>query len=78
MKGTSYQLRYRVLNKLGWSDFSSTTSFVAADTPSQTKPVKILSISSSAIELGFDLFVVDNGGLPLTGYILQVKSDLAT
>jgi hypothetical protein len=71
-------VRYRVLNQLGWSDFSDTASFIAADKPSKTVPAEILSISASKIELAFDLFLVDNGGLPLIDYILEVKSDLQT
>ena len=75
-KGQKYLVRYRVLNKIGWSDFSDPTSFIAADVPSKTTPAKIKSISASKIELEFDLYLVDNGGLPLKNYLLEVKSDL--
>jgi hypothetical protein len=75
-KGQKYLIRYRVLNQLGWSDFSDPTSFIAADVPSKTTPAKILSVNANEIELEFDLYLVDNGGLPLTNYILEVKNDL--
>lgn len=75
IKGVKYLVRYRVLNQLGWSDFSDPTQFIAADVPSKTTPAKIVSISAAKIELEFDLYLVDNGGLPLTNYILEVKSD---
>lgn len=71
-------VRYRVLNQLGWSDYSDATTFIAADVPSKTTPVKISGISSTQILLDFDLYLVDNGGLPLNDYILEAKSDIET
>jgi hypothetical protein len=46
-KGLTYNLKYRVLNAIGWSDFSSLVSFIAADMPSKPNPVHLVFVSST-------------------------------
>lgn len=46
-KGLTYNLKYRVLNAIGWSDFSPLATFIAADVPSKPNPVTLVYVSST-------------------------------
>ena len=70
-KGVGYELRFRVMNKYGWSAFSPTAQFTAADLPSQPAMASVVSVTSVAIELAFDLLTIDDGGLPISDYSLE-------
>lgn len=70
-KGTSYSFRYRVLNVRGWSEFSDVTIVEAADVPTQPEIPLLVAYSSTAIELEFNLGMIDNNGSPITYYELQ-------
>jgi len=70
-KGVSYSFRYRVFNVKGWSPFSEITIVEAADVPSQPDPPTIVSSSSIALTLEFNLATIDNNGSTITSYELQ-------
>ena len=71
VKGADYELRFRVMNMYGWSEFSPTAQFTAADLPSQPAVATVASVSSTSIGLEFDLLTVDDGGLPISAYTLE-------
>jgi len=72
-KSTSYSLRYRVLNSKGWSGFSEEVTFLAADVPSKPELLAYSAVSSASIDLVFNHATIDDGGAPLTGYVLQMN-----
>lgn len=74
-KGFTYELRYRVYNMYGWSDFSPITTFIAADIPSEPLAPTLVSVDSTQITIELDMLTIDNGGLPLTEYVLEITSD---
>jgi len=76
VKGTRYEVRYRVKNSVGWSRFSPSVSFIAADIPSEPNPLTLTSVSATEITVEFDLQTIDNGGLPLTGFKLEGTFDI--
>jgi hypothetical protein len=77
IKGTYYEVKYRVKNSVGWSDFSPSASFIAANVPSEPNPLTLVSVSASEISVEFDLQTIDNGGLPLTGFKLEGTNDIS-
>lgn len=77
IKGTYYELRFRVKNTVDWSDYSPTVSFIASDSPSEPKPLTLVSFSSTAIQIDFDLSTIDDGGIPLVSYGLELTDDIA-
>ena len=54
-KSVHYEVKFRVMNSRGWSDYSPLLSFIAADTPSQPLPLVMVEVTSSYITLDFDL-----------------------
>lgn len=77
VKGTYYELRFRVKNSIGWSEFSPSQSFIAADYPSEPNAPTLTQVSKSEMTLEFDLQTIDNGGLPLTGFKLEGTDDVS-
>jgi hypothetical protein len=74
-KGTAYELRYRVKNVYGWSEFSDIASFVAADAPSKPAMPTLVSVSSSQITVELDMLTIEDGGLPIESFALEIKFD---
>lgn len=70
-KGVGYELRFRVMNDYGWSAFSPTAQFTAADLPSKPAMASVVSVTSVAIDLAFDTLTIDDGGLPISEYSLE-------
>ncbi len=70
----TYAVRYRVRNKIGWSDYSDVTYILAAETPSApTKPVYVSSTSTElTLEFGTSL---SNGGSEISTYSAQIDKD---
>jgi hypothetical protein len=76
VKGIYYEVRHRVKNMIGWSEFSPVSSFKAADVPSEPQAPILLSFSSTQISLEFNQMTIDDGGLPLSGYVLELSDSL--
>jgi hypothetical protein len=76
VKGTYYELRFRVKNQVGWSDYSPVSYFTAADSPSEPNAPVLISFSSTEIALEFDPSTIDDGGLPLESYMLEITDDV--
>lgn len=76
VKQASYELRFRVKNTFGWSDFGPSTSFIASDSPSKPSQITISSFSSHSISLQFDRSTIDNGGLAILTYVLEISEYL--
>jgi len=74
VKGAYYELRFRVKNTVGWSGFSPTSSFIASEFPSEPSAPELVSFNSSAITLKFDPSKIDDGGVPLLSYVLEVNN----
>ena len=74
VKGAYYELRFRVKNTVGWSGFSPTSSFIASEVPSEPSAPELVSFSASAISLKFDPSKIDDGGVPLLSYVLEVNN----
>jgi hypothetical protein len=69
IKGLTYRLRYRVLNKVGWSAYSPILNVKVATYPLTPAKPKLVSATSSSITL--ELYdTLDNGGSEVTGYEL--------
>jgi hypothetical protein len=68
-------LQYRVQNKFGWSNFSPISEFVAADIPSEPTTLILLSVSATHIEVEFDQLTIDDGGLAITDFVLEISED---
>jgi len=43
-KGVSYDLRHRVKNQYGWSDYSDVYTFIASDVPSEPLKPTLLTV----------------------------------
>lgn len=71
-KGETYIFRYSAKNAVGTGVFSDSTTVVAADPPS--KPISPPSIvgdpSATGATLQFDHQTIDDGGSPITSYVL--------
>ena len=67
-------MRFRVKNTVGWSGFSPTSSFIASEVPSEPSAPELVSFSATAITLKFDSSKIDDGGVPLLSYVLEVKN----
>ena len=78
VKSVHYEIKFRVRNQVGWSDFSPVASFIAADTPSEPTAPELISFSSTQISLSFNLASVDNGGLPIVSYTLEITDNVLT
>ena len=67
--GSTYRLRYRVRNFVGWSDYSETLFVLCATVPDAPDSVYLIAATDSSIYLGFheSLF---NGGSEITAYEL--------
>jgi len=76
VKGQSYKFRYRVMNSIGWSDYSLETTAVAAQAPGKLRVPIYDSSSPTSIILDFDS-TVDNGGDPITSYQLEMLDEQA-
>ena len=50
-----YEVKYRVRNSIGWSDYSPVAMFTASDYPSRPEPLQLVSVSATDIVLNFDL-----------------------
>jgi len=76
-KGETYSFRYRVKNAIGWSDFSDSSSTVAADPPARplSPPVVVGDPTASSLTLQFDQETIDDGGSPITTYLLEMCED---
>lgn len=61
---------------MGWSDFGPSSSFTAADVPSEPEKPALMGFSSTSIQLEFNQLTIDDGGLPLTGYQLEISADV--
>jgi hypothetical protein len=70
LKGVYYEVRYRVYNVYGWSQYSPAASFIASDVPSTPLAPTLVNVDSQQISLDFDMLTIDDGGLPITGYQL--------
>jgi hypothetical protein len=46
-------------------------TFIAANVPTEPNPLILTSVSATQITIEFDLFTIDNGGLPLTAFKLE-------
>lgn len=77
IKGETYSFRYRVKNIVGWSQYSDTTSAVAADAPSKpmNAPTIIGDPSATSVTVLLDHETVEDGGSPISSYILEVCQD---
>ena len=72
VKGQTYRLKCRVLNAIGWSDWSTETYIVAAIAPAAPRAPTLLS--ATATEMSLRLYVPeDNGGSPLTEFELYIN-----
>jgi hypothetical protein len=72
VKGESYELRYRVSNRFGFSDYSPIASFQAGDVPSEPLPPRLLQVNSAGITVELDMLSIDDGGLPLSSYSMEI------
>jgi hypothetical protein len=52
-RGVKYNLRYRVLNYIGWSDYSNILYALAATNPSKSVPPSLIQATATTITLGF-------------------------
>ena len=68
-RGLVHRLRYRVLNSIGWSNYSPNLFALAATFPSRTFPPYLKSATATSIRLGF-YESNDSGGSKITGYEL--------
>lgn len=75
IKGIAYELRFRVKNVYGWSEFSDIERFVAADAPSKPAMPTLVSVSSSHITVELDTLTIEDGGLPIEWFALEIKFD---
>jgi hypothetical protein len=73
-EGHVYRLKYRVLNHLGWSEFSPFSSLLAAGVPAKPSKPSMVSVSASELALSF-LEVLENGGSPIVRYVLYVRAE---
>ena len=76
VKSVYYEIKFRVRNQVGWSDYSPVVSFIAADVPSEPTAPELISFSSTQISLSFNLASIDNGGLPIDSYSLEITDDV--
>jgi hypothetical protein len=67
-------MKYRVLNHLGWSALSPFASLLAAGVPTKPSQPQMVSVTAAEIELSFSE-VLDNGGSPITSYVLFVRAE---
>jgi titin len=76
-RGETYTFRYRVKNSVGWGEFSAGSSAVAADPPSRppSAPKIVGDPTASSVTLQFEREAIDDGGSPITGYILEKCQD---
>lgn len=51
VKGRTYRFKYRVLNQIGWSDYSDMTYILAASVPEKPTTLTVLSTSDTTIQL---------------------------
>lgn len=74
VKGKSYRFRYRALNKYGWGEYSEIATVIAGQAPSKPAAPQFDSATNTEINLVLNL-LVDNGGLPITSYTLEIKNE---
>lgn len=72
-KATLYRLRYRALNKIGWSAYSPIAYIRAATVPQAPQQPMLLSSTSSSITVLVPRSE-DNMGSPITSYKLYIDS----
>ena len=67
------------MNAYGWSAYSPETSFVAADAPSKPQmPTLPAEPTATVIQLQFDHATIDDGGSPITAYVLEICQEALT
>jgi hypothetical protein len=69
VKGTLYRLRYRALNKIGWSHYSPVAYIRAATTPIAPLQMSYISSTSTTVTLSIPRSMDDRGS-PITHYKL--------
>jgi hypothetical protein len=73
-KGHEYRFRYRVVNKVGVSDWSPESVLIPAVVPSAPPKPKFVSADSTSISI--EMFrSQDTGGLKILNYKLEMKQD---
>jgi hypothetical protein len=70
-KATRYSFRYRVYNAIGWSEYSDSSSIIASDVPSKPAAPTMASATSAAITINLQTALIDNGGQPISKYIIE-------
>lgn len=65
VKGAEYEIRFRVKNAYGWSEFSPSRSFTASDVPTEPQAPILIDFSSSHIQVELNFKSIDDGGIPL-------------
>lgn len=65
--GWTYRLRYRVLNAIGWSDYSPVLTVLVASVSSQPPAVTLIAATDTSITLSFGESA-SNGGSKVLSY----------
>ena len=73
--GRTYRFRHRVMNSVGWSEFSQTKYILAADAPSKpcSKPL-LVSVDSNSITINLLECSASNNGALITSFVLFIQS----
>lgn len=69
-QGLTYWVIYRVLNQIGWSEWSEITYILAAKVPSVPGSPKLGVVTSTNLQLLLSLSL-DNGGSDILSYTLE-------
>jgi hypothetical protein len=77
VEGRSYRLKYRVQNRVGWSDFSAMTSLKVADVPDAPPAPIFYQATGSTIILQL-LESTNNHGSEITSYELMMDQGFGT
>jgi len=71
--GTTYYFKVKSRNKWGWGPFSTSSSILAATTPSQVTGVTTqIDPATGGIILSWSV-PSSNGGVPITSYIVEFR-----
>lgn len=71
---STYAVRYRVKNSIGWSLYSDITYILAAERPSSPDQPIFVSSTSAALTIEFGTSF-SNGGAEITSYMIQVNRE---